>query len=535
MKPLTDRDRTQPAAAPAVEAEATARRMPVRARRGPPTPVAALFSDSAIVFGGMVVRVGLLMGFELLAARQLGPADYGLFSLAFTVITLAGSLPALGLQNSLRRFISYHCERGEPGPVRGLVAFGLIWPTACGIVLGGSLFALSTPLAAAWFGKPELAPLLRALALVVPLAGVRKLATVIFSGFKRPSLKVLVEDVTEPVLRVAGAVGVAAAGWGVLPLAHASTLAYVAVGVLSLALVRSALRTAAPAGASETRLPWRGLIGFSSPLVVSDLVELLLAWISVLLLGALSTEHDVGLFRSASQPPMLAGAILTSFAFVYLPVATELFVRGDRDGWKRINNAVAHWTLSLSFPIAAVCLCYPAEVIGILFGPGYVAGAAAMRWLAAGYLFRAACGLTGLNLVAAGLTRLHMALTLCGFAVVVAASVLWIPAHGAAGAAAAYAASVSCRALLNVVATRVTLGLSPFQSRWVGLVGAHLASVAAVVALVGLLGVPVVAAPFVLGVLELPVALGLAMALGLLGRADLDAVAVLRRGRTDGR
>jgi O-antigen/teichoic acid export membrane protein len=455
--------------------------------------------------------------------------------LAFTVITLAGSLPALGLQNSLRRFISYHAERGEPGPVRALVTFGLVWPAASGIVLGGLLFALSVPLAEQLFGKAELAPLLRALALVVPLSAERKLATVVFSGFKRPSLKVLVEDLVEPLLRVAGAAGIAAAGLGVLQLAHASTLAYVVVGVLSIALVRSALAVAAPRGPAAAGLPWRGLVAFGSPLVVSDLVELLLAWISVLLLGVLSVEHEVGLFRSASQPPMLAGAILTSFGFVYLPVATELFVRGDRESWKRINNAVAHWTLSLSFPIAAVCLLFPAEVIRLLFGAEYLDGAATMRWLAAGYLFRAGCGLTGLNLVAAGLTRLHMLLTLGGFGVAVAASIVWIPTYGAAGAAAAYALSVSSRALANVVATRVTLGLSPFQSRWTGLVFVHLLSVAAVAALIEFSGLSGVAAPFVLGALELPVALGIAVALGLLGRADLEAVAVLRRGRTDGR
>ena len=47
-----------------------------------------LFSGSALVFFGLLLRTGLLLVFELLIARHLGPASYGLFSLAFTVVVI---------------------------------------------------------------------------------------------------------------------------------------------------------------------------------------------------------------------------------------------------------------------------------------------------------------------------------------------------------------------------------------------------------------------------------------------------------------
>ena len=61
-----------------------------------------LFSGSILVFCGLLLRTGLLLIFEVIAARHLGPASYGLFSLAFTVIV----------------FTSLSREFGDPTPSR---------------------------------------------------------------------------------------------------------------------------------------------------------------------------------------------------------------------------------------------------------------------------------------------------------------------------------------------------------------------------------------------------------------------------------
>lgn len=490
-----------------------------------------LFSGSIVVFFGLLLRTGLLLLFELIAARHLGPAGYGLFSLAFTVVVVTASLPVLGLQNSLRRFISLKLETRETELAHGLVLFGLIWPAALGSVLGAALFLAARPLGSALFGKPELAPLLQALALVVPLWSTRRLATVIFSGYKKPLFKVVLEDLLEPGLRVVAAVLVAAAGWGALRLGYGTLVAYVVVGAVAWGLVLKGKREVV-GPQRGMRVPWRELLLFSSPLVVSELADLILAWANLLLIGVLNVELEVGLFRAASQPPMLASAILTSFAFIYLPTATELFVRGDRSGWKRANNAVARWTLSLAFPVGVVCLIFPQAVITIVFGEEYRAGALAMQLLGGTYLIHAACGFTGLNLVVAGHTKLQMIGTLLGLGANVGASLLWIPRYGAAGAAAAILVSVVFRNTYNLVWMRVLLGLCPFNARYFRILAAHLAATAVLAGGVFLLELPALAGLIVLGLLELPLAVLLGFRFGVFRSSDLEWIA---RFRSQGR
>lgn len=486
-----------------------------------------LFSGSALVFFGLLLRTGLLLLFELLAARHLGPARYGLFSLAFTVIVIISSLPVLGLQNSLRRFIAFNLETRNSDHVNGLVTFGLIWPLVWGVLFASLLLFFAVPLSNSLFGKPELAPLLKALAFIIPLWSIRRLATVIFSGYKKPHFKVLLEDLLEPLLRVIAALLIVVVGWGAIGLSYSTFVAYLLVGLAAYSLTLKGKREAL-GQSSGFRLPWRELLVFSAPLIISEFAELILAWLSLLLLGVLSVDYQVGLFRAASQPPMLSSAILTSFAFIYLPTATELFARDDHVGWKRANNAVARWTLSLAFPIGAVCLIFPEQIITIVFGQAYAGGASAMQFLAAAYLIHAACGFTGLNLIVSGHTKLQMIGALLGLALNVCLSLLWIPEHGAAGAAAAILLTVIIRNCYNLLLMKYLLDIVPFDLKYLGVLCIHFVSTAALMLLVVLIDLPDLLGILFLGILELPLAIFIGFRIGVFKFADVDWIMRIR-------
>jgi O-antigen/teichoic acid export membrane protein len=435
----------------------------------------------------------------------------------------------LGLQLSLRRFISFHIEKQEMESVRGLISIGIVWPAVVGLFIGGLLFVGAGWLARSVFGKPEVAPVLTVLAFVVPMWATRRLATVIYSGFKKPLYKVALEDVLEPLLRVGTAVVVGIGGWGALQLGYGTLAAYGVVVLVAWYLVDRGRRQIV--GRGPRHVPWRELVAFSTPLVVSEFGNIILAWAGILLLGLLSVEREVGLFRAVSQPPMLASAMLTSFNFVYLPMATALFVRGNHAEWNRINAAVARWTLSLSFPIATVCALFPTEVIRVVFGQQYTSGAMAMQLMALAYLIHAGCGFAGLNLVVAGHTWLQMTATLLAIATNIALSLVWIPRYGAAGAAGALLAMSLVRNAFNLTAMKAVLRLFPFNRRYVAVLVLHLISAGSLTVTVYLMRISPVAAMFTVGALELPVAFLLGYLVGVVDKRDLDLIRRLRKAR----
>jgi O-antigen/teichoic acid export membrane protein len=486
-----------------------------------------LFSGSAVVFSGLLFRIGFLVLYEVVAARYFGPAGYGLFTLAFTVVLAVSALPCFGLQTSLGRFIAYHRETREPKKVRGLIAFGLLWPLGVGLLIATLLYWFSGIIAIRVFEKPELAHLLRILAFIVPLWSTRRLSISIFSGYQKPFYKLALEDFSDPLLRVVSVALVAVAGLGLVALGNAILIAYVLIACVAWFLVWSGARRIVE-GTHGLAVPWGSLIAFGTPLIFSELAEVVLAWIDVLMLGMLSVEYQVGLFRSSSQPPMLASAVLTSFSFIYLPMATQMFARRDREGWKEANSSVARWTLSLAFPIATVCVLFPEVIIRILFGPSYSEGAAVMRILGIAYLLHAGVGFTGLNLIVAGHTALQMFGKLISITTHVGLNLLWIPKYGAAGAAAAMLASIVLSNGYNLFMIRWRLGLLQFTGRYFALLGIHLISAGGMWAATRFLGLSPVAAMLVVGGLELPVAVILALILRVDTEADRKIIVGLR-------
>lgn len=487
-----------------------------------------LLSGSIFVFFGLLLRTALLLLFELLAARHLGPASYGLFSLAFTIVVLASSIPVLGLQNSLRRFISFNLETRKLDEANGLALFGLVWPTISGVALAIVLFLSAETVSVGLFGKPDLAPLIKAMAFIVPLWSTRRLATIVFSGLKTTLFKVILEDLTEPGLRVLVAAIALFSAWSAAELAHGTLVAYLLVGGMAWILVLRAKRKAVGSTAG-VRLPWGELLVFSGPLVISELAELILSWINLLLIGALSVDYEVGLFRAASQPPMLASAILTSFAFIYLPTATELFARNDFWAWRRANNAVAIWTLTFAFPIGAVCLVFPDTLITIIFGEAYRDSVLPMQLLSAAYLFHAGCGFTGMNLVVAGYTRVQMVGALLGLASNIAISIALIPSYGATGAAAAILLSTVFRNCYNLFWMWRLLKILPFTAKYLGVLGVHLSSTVLLAIAAHTLNVHPVISLLAMGILEIPLAIGMGWLIGVIDLNDLTRFIRIRQ------
>jgi peptidoglycan biosynthesis protein MviN/MurJ (putative lipid II flippase) len=107
-------------------------------------------------------------------------------------------------------------------------------------------------------------------------------------------------------------------------------------------------------------------------------------------------------------------------------------------------------------------------------------------------------------------------------------NVLWIPKYGAAGAAAATLASIVLSNGYNLFMIRWRLGLLQFTGRYFALLGIHLISAGGIWAGTRFLGLSPVAAMLVVGGLELPVAVVLALILGVDTEADRKIIVGLR-------
>ena len=423
---------------------------------------AKLFSSSVLIFIGLLFRIVIIMLFELISARYFGPDLYGAYSFAFTIILIASTIPTLGLQNALRRFIALYKEKGEKLKVKGLVYLGLLWPLFFGTFVAVAVYYSSEYVVISLLKKPEVEPLVKIMALIIPIFAMRKLAVSIFSGYKKAKYKVAVDDFLEPLSRLGAVLIISILGLNIIQYGYATLFAYLLIGAIVWVLVNQVTKDLT-LNKRSMELPLKPLVLFAAPMVVSEFLDVILAWLNIVMLGILSTDIEVGFFRAASQPAILVSTILTCFAFIYMPVATELYARKNYVQWKEINNSIALWTMSLAFPVGAICVLYPGTIIGILFGKEYLEGIQVLQILGITYLFHSGCGFTGLNLIIGGRSTLQMIGKVFTLVVNIWFNILWIPEFGAVGAAMATFASVIINNIFNLSCMAIIFGLWPFQ------------------------------------------------------------------------
>lgn len=341
---------------------------------------------------GLVIRVAgiaLAYGAEVALARLMGPDEYGLYGLVLAWMTLAALVPPLGLHHAVGRFIPAYIATGDGGRLRGVVKGSLGLTLGVGVVLAVAAFVfliaqadrLVLPQPSAWYVGIGLLPLLALLRMVWAMAIALGRVAVALA----PSL------ILEPVLVVLLAYGARALD---LP-----ALATVVLGMAGLArgvelVVQAVLliRRGWPLpGPTQTVYAFRLWLSVGLSLLAFDAFNLVLRQADLLLIGAMRTPAEVGIYGAALKTTGQVTFLLATTNAVVSPLMAAAWARQDRARLQRLLYLAAH----LGFwPALAVVLGLGllARPVLSLFGPAFVAAEVPLIILALGQLVNAATG-----------------------------------------------------------------------------------------------------------------------------------------------
>lgn len=337
--------------------------------------------------GIRVVAAGLAYGLQVLLARLLGPAEFGTFNFAWTLITVAGFLATLGYGQIAVRFLAAYHEGGEHGRARGFIREALAVTALGSIGAALALFA-AFPVIGWGFGALCCAVLLIGLAAIPFFA-----ATDVIEGFARAqgwTIRALA-----PAYLVRN--GVLIAGLLVLALVSGPPDARIAMLVAVFATAIAAAchlfltmpalwRLFDKAPMATERALWNGA---AFPTLLSDLALLARQNIDLILLGLVADATTLGIYFAATRIASLVGLIEFAIGAGF----GHRFAR-DRLGDRAIADRTyrhAWWSMGLTGFLAALALAALAPVILALFGPEFSAaivpswillGAAGLRMLA---------------------------------------------------------------------------------------------------------------------------------------------------------
>ncbi len=413
--------------------------------------------------------MGVNFAVQVLLARYLSRADYGAFAYALSFVTLGETITSVGLDRGISRFLAIYDEQRDFGRLFG--TFVLMASTV--LSLGVALVLLVVGLRG-WFlgtlvSDPQAVLLLTILIVLAPINAADTLLTGVLAVFASARSIFFRRYVLAPGLRLVVVLLLIAGRADVMFLATGYVLAGAAGVAIYIAILWQTLRrrgVLAEFHRPGIVVPWREIFGFTLPLLTTDLVYLVMNSTDAILLGHFTGVESVAAFRVIQPAAGLNQLVMTSFTTLYMPVASRLLAREDRQGVADLYWRTAIWIAVLSFPLFALTFSLAEPLTVALYGERYRSSATFLALLSLAQYVNVALGFNGLTLRVFGVLRYIVAINVVAAVANLAINLALIPVLGALGAAIGTTSTLILHNVLKQAGLRLGTGIDLFEWRY---------------------------------------------------------------------
>ena len=402
---------------------------------------------------------GLALSFfqAILTARLLGPAGYGAVATVLSAAQILAMVAMFGFGPMAVREIPAIKATGEMGRIVGFLRFTITITFLLSCVLAAvTVYALVPALGSAPSLSQKLAfggILVMPFAHLVLLRGWAQ-------GFGQISSAQVPGEVLRPAVMVSALLASLVSGFAFTETDY--LLVAISSGIIAVAaslalLWRSDLRKL-PRRANQ--IDYGSTIYSALPFLGLSLAAILQGELNTLLLAALATPEQTGLYQPLARIAPLLTLPVQAAGMRYAPRIAELWKAGDLDRIQSITRTFV-WTTTLITLVLGLLVSLSGPWIMLVFGQEFV-GIAPFFWIIAGaQLVNAACGPAGMVLVMSGHAREAFAGQLAGLLANLLIGASLIPQSGVLGATIAMAGGILIwNGILLVMAVRMT-GIRP--------------------------------------------------------------------------
>jgi len=433
---------------------------------------------------GRLIAVGLNFGAQVLIARYLSKNEYGAFLYALSFVGLCQAFATLGFKRGISRFVPIYHERREYEKLFGTVFLAVGTVLVMGLAIISTVYFWPQLLSSFLADEKATYLLLSILIFLVPVEALDLVFIYLLASFGQAKAIFFRKHILGPGLKFLVVLLLIEFESEVMLLAYG----YLLAGALGLSisfwvLSGSFRRLGLWQGLSlkTIQFPVREILAFTLPVLSSDLLNVVMNSVNVLMLGFFHGTSEVAQFRVVLPAARLNTIVMASLAMLYTPSVARLFARKDSSGINHLYWKTAAWTAVLSFPIFATTFCMAKPLTTFLYGARYESAAPILALLSVGYYFNASLGHNGLTLKVLGKVRYTLTIDLIAILINLVANLFLIRSYGALGAAIGTAGTMIVHNILKQAGLRLASGLNIFDWSYVSF---YLIIVGSVLALV---------------------------------------------------
>lgn len=391
--------------------------------------------------------LGVALGYsaQVLLARWMGAAEYGVYEYVVTWALFLAFAAGLGMPGAVLRFLPQYVAQQDWARLKGMV-----WASFWGTV-GVSLAIALVGTGLLWgLGMGWTAPLMLAVWLT-PLQALQRIQLEMARGMRQIALAYGPSLIGLPLLlmlsgglmcqRQQWLMGAAPRQWLTGEMAIALTM--LVLGLLlsvQLWLFWRGFGGKLRAVVAEYRL--RSWLAVALPFLLIDGSFVVLRQTDTLMIGMMVGTSSVGVYAAALKTSAWVNFILLAVNAIAAPMFAALYAEGDRVNLQRLASVVARWMFPLALLVSLGLVVFADPILG-LFGAEFGVAKPAMLWLIGGQLVNVAAGSVGYLLTMTGHQNQCAIAMGCSAGLNLGLNLVLIPRFGVLGAAIATAICMS--------------------------------------------------------------------------------------------
>lgn len=429
-------------------------------------------SVSRIVTGAGPILAGTFLGllldiaFKGVLTSYLSPADFGIYALALTVISITGAIATLGLSDGVPRYIAFFRGRNEENKVPELILSAIIMGLIAGMLSILVSPALFESLAGRGFDvQGNILSIVRILIFAVPFTILLNLSVSIYRGFDLTNVNMYFYNIIRPLSLLGFASIAVFLGVSLKGIVFADLLSIIfTFSVMAVYFISN------PPIKPEFKLkfsePTKKLIKYSFPLLICATLLNLMTWTDTIMLGYFESAEVVGVYNVVYPFVGFLYMLINSMGFVYVPVASKLWGEDRKEIAGSLYQIMTKWCFILTFPVFALMFVYPEFLLTKIYGAEYASGAIVLRILALGFIANSYFGFNYHTLMATGDSGFLMKCSMASAGTNVILNFILIPQYGMAGAAIATSISFASIEVLMTLRAWKKQNMHPFTSMY---------------------------------------------------------------------
>lgn len=422
--------------------------------------ISKIAKNAGITGAGEIVFNILVYGTNILITRTVGPAIFGVFSLANILTNIAQIFASSGPAHGLLRFVAYYKGRGDIPRLKGAIIFGTKVAIYMSFFFAVTVFFLADFIAVKFFHNPEVSIAIKILIISLPFLTIGNIWLECIQSFQVIKYQVYTKKLFQPAIRLTLIAVLFLFGLKLAGILIATIISTVAGFFFALHYLIKIFpfhkKLVSPV------YERREIVHFSLPISLTRLIVIITLYIDSLMLGYFQSVTDVGIYWAVVKVALLIELPLISFNTILGPMISEFFGKHKMAIVESLFKVATKWTFSLSLPVFLVFILFAKPIMGF-FGHDFEVGALALIIYGAGELINAVTGASGMIIMMTGRPKINLLNSIAFGICIIMLNYFLIPKYGIIGAAAATGFAIVIINILKLLEVYLILRIHPYK------------------------------------------------------------------------